>query len=483
MSHLVDRVKVVSFTPPKFKDQRVLIVESAPLKMSESSVKLASMLSKHIVVPKPGNVYLKIRTLREKVLDARSLASAIYPVLTYAVPYFIEEYEPSWLGLASVIDVRKAEPSIVSAGITLRKGTRITSRRPCIAVLVFISRGFDESPSKLLRDHYRLVWNFLAAVLHTKLGQSVEALKLYIPRPKYVVLSTIAYSAQENFIEVRVPEAHTTLKIRVPLRRPQWTLNDVPRPLREDLEVAIINPIRGRVSYAPRGMLIVGPPGVGKTVTAEAIASSLGLNIAELRPSIYRSMWYGMTEKALDRVLRTLFKRRNIVVLIDDADFLVGRHISMHETHVSEISIFLQYLQQPKRPLVVLTTNNPDLIDAALVRPGRIDVVLFMGYPDREMRRQIILKCAQRYGLSIKEDLIDFIVRLTRWFTSAEIDALLRLAASKSGNSLSEESIVWARSKFQINEGTRRAVQEQLLWYSQRFQGIVLSYIPRESEI
>lgn len=485
MSHLVNQAKIVSFTPPKFREYRVYIVETTPLKINRSSLKLSAIISKYVAHRRPGNVYLKVTTMSEELIDSKTVAPVLYPLLTYTIPYFIEEevYGSNWIGLASVVDLRKSEPNIVGAGLVLKKRVRIVSRKPCIAVLIFLSNDASPDPDKLLQNHYRLVWNFLAAVLYPKLNQSVEALKLYIPQPRYVVLSAIVHRSQENFIEVRVPEAHASIKVRIPLRRPQWSLDDVPEPLRHDLEIAIVNPIKNRVSYAPRGMLIIGPPGVGKTVTAEAVASSLKLNIAELRPSIYRSMWYGMTEKALDRVLRTLFKRKNIVVLIDDADFLVGRHVSIHETHVSEISIFLQYLQQPRRPLVILTTNSPDLIDTALIRPGRIDVVIFMGYPDREMRRKVVIRCAQRYGLILKPDLVDFLVKITRWFTNAEIDALLRLAASKGGNELNEDSILWARAKFQINEGSRRALQEQLLWYSQRFQGIVLSYVPKESDI
>ncbi len=482
MSHLIDRAKVVIVTPPKYRDLRSYIVEAVPSKLTMPALKLAHMVSKRIVAPRSSSVALKINVGKDSVLSSRSLASFVYPVSTFAIPYFIEEYEPTWLGISALIDATKEEPVICSATLIVRKGIRVL-RRPCISVIAVLSKEEPRDFAKRFMEYHKIVWTFLSTVLHQKLGVDPAILRSFTPRPRYAVLCTITKALGNRFIEVRIPEAHTSVKIRLPIRDPQWSFNDIPAKLKEDLETAVIKPLKMRVSYAPRGILIVGPPGVGKSVTAEAIASALSLRIVELRPSIYRSMWYGMTEKALDRILRALMDRRDVLVLIDDADFLMGRHISIHETHVSEISILLRYLQQPKRPFVAMTTNSPDLIDPALIRPGRIDVVLFMGYPDREMRRQVVLKCLHRYGIEASEDTVNFVVNITRWFTNAEIDALIRLAASRGGNKLTEDSVLWARSKFQINEGLRRTIQENLLWYSQKFQGIVLSYVPRESEI
>jgi len=479
LSHLTNHAKIVTLIPPKNRELRAFIVETAPLKLTAQALKLSHIVSKRIVYPRPSSVALKVRIPRETQLSPESFASSLYPLMTFAIPYFIEEYEPGWMGVAAFIDAASGEPSIVSAGVVVRRGTR-NLRRPCI--LVTIVAGGNADP-KAFRDYHRLVWNFLATLLSQRLGLDPATVRLNAPKPRYTVMCSLVKAERDQYIEVRIPEAHTTIKIKLPVRDPQWTFEDIPPKLREDLEVAIVKPLRARAAYAPRGLLIIGPPGVGKSVTAEAIGAALGLKLVELRPSLYRSMWYGMTEKALDRILRTLIGRRDLMILIDDADFLMGRHISIHETHVSEISILLQYLQQPHRPFIAMTTNSPDLIDPALIRPGRIDVVMFMGYPDREMRRQVVLKCLKRYRIEASEDIIDFIVRNTRWFTNAEIDALIRLAASKGGNKLSEEAVLWARTKFQINEGTRRSIQENLLWYSQRFQGIVLSYVPKEHEI
>ncbi len=483
MSHLVNYAKVVTLTPPKYKDLKAYVIEALPSSFTHYSLKLSYLVSKHIVVPKPSNVFVKLRIKNEEVLNSRFLSSSVYPLATYAIPYFIEEYEPSWIGLAAFVDALGTEPQICSACLVVRKGIKLITRRPCILTLMILAKEDRLDPNAVYRDYLKLIWNFITTVLSQKLGTRIELLRSATPRARYIVMYSLTKANQETALEIRIPEAHTSIKLRIPIRAPQWSFSDIPPKLRSDLEVAVVKPLKVGAAYAPRGILIVGPPGVGKSVTAEAIASSLGLRIVELRPSIYRSMWYGMTEKALDKILRALSGKKDLLILIDDADFLMGRHISIHETHVSEISILLQYLQQPRRPFVAMTTNSPDLIDPALIRPGRIDVVLFMGYPDREMRKQVIMRCLKRYGVQASEDVVNFLVNITRWFTNAEIDALIRLAASKGSGKLDEESILWARSKFQINESMRRSIQENLIWYSQKFQGIVLSYVPKESEI
>jgi len=478
LSHLTGTVNVLSITPLKYRDYKSHIIETIPTFPSYHSMRLASSISKHLFNPRESNVLIRIRIPRQ--IDAKNLAHYVYTIAMESMPYFLSYYEPNWVGIAATIDWSNEEPVILSAMLCFRKGSKSFQKKYSATVIAVLDPKNRASIARFGELH-RLVWRFITSALDTKTRQEIPITK--VPRPLYGILAKIAPEIEERVIEVRVSEAHSSFRIRIPIRSPEWEFNAIPPKLREDLETAIIKPIRSKAPYAPRGMLIAGPPGVGKTVAAEAVAHSLGLKIVEIRPSLYRSMWYGMTEKGLEKLLKAITKRKNIVMLIDDADFLVGRHTHVHETHISEISIFLQYLQQRERPFTIMTTNAPELIDPALIRPGRIDVVLFMGYPDREMRRLVIENCLKRYRIECDSETIDFLVNITRWFTNAEIDALIRLAASKGSNRLDEQSILWARKKFNINEGVRKSLQEQLLWYAQRFQGIVLTYIPKENEI
>jgi len=273
-------------------------------------------------------------------------------------------------------------------------------------------------------------------------------------------------------------------ELKIPVKTPQWSIDDLPRQIVEDIKITIVEPAKKGLPFAAKGAFIIGPPGVGKTVMAEALASALGLKLVELRPSTYRSMWYGATEKTLNVIFQQLIKRRKKVILvIDDAEFLMARGFSFHEAHITEVSTVLYHLQRDDRPFTVLTANYPELIDPALIRPGRIDVVIILGYPDKEMRRKAILRHLKNYRISYDEEVLNRLVEVTRWFSLAEINAIVRLAAGKGRGRISEAEVEWAKKKFNIDISYRRSMQDHLRWWAKKMQGIIIPYIPTEEVI
>ncbi len=289
---------------------------------------------------------------------------------------------------------------------------------------------------------------------------------------------------EQDVIKIRMREDYgKPVTLRIPVVRPLWSVDDLPPRLREDVQTLIIEPLKSSARYAPRGLIIVGPPGVGKSVTAEALAHAVGKSIVRISPSTYRSMWYGMTEKTLHKIFTAVKKRHDVVILVDDADFLVQRLQAIHEAYIAEVNVWLNILQDPSRPFTVMTTNVPDLLDPALIRPGRLDIAMLMGYPDFEMRMRIASRAAKRYSVNVNNSMLGEIARMTRWFTAAEIDALVRMAASKGKGKIDTLSLEWARRRFSINESERRFVQENLRYYTKKIPGLVISYVPRESEI
>ncbi len=296
----------------------------------------------------------------------------------------------------------------------------------------------------------------------------------------------ILYVATEHEDSIRIKlreEYGRPVVIRVPLERPCWNLDDMPTRVREEIEVLVVDPIKSGAKYAPRGIAIVGPPGVGKSVAAEAIANALGKYIARITPSTYRSMWYGMTERLLHKLFYAIKKRRDTVVVVDDADFLVQRIQAIHEAYIAEVNVWLNILQDPSKPITIMTTNVPNLMDYAILRPGRIDIVIIMGYPDRAMRIKIVKRAAKRYGITISDDLAEEIADITRWFSAAELDALVRMSASKGRGKIDREVVWWARRRFNVAEFERRHVQENLRSYASKLPGLSILYVPKESEI
>lgn len=478
MSHHIESVKFYSFTPMKMLNQKVYMVESRPSAPNIRALSLLSKIAKYFRFPLETNIKLKVRSSQIHKLNPENLSYLVYLLSDTVLPLYLNRYDSQSQALVAFIELMDNGNIIYSVALITKKDSKNIIRKPTLFIPIVRSTN---KPVDIVQINslYKMSWLYLAQVL--KIYKNIDASS---PPPRtYTILITFEGKTEDKYIEVSIPELHEPIKIKIPIKPPIWSLDDLPPRIREDVDTIIIKPVMSDASYAPRGILITGPPGVGKSVTAEVIASALKLKIIELRPSMYRSMWYGLTEKILEGILKSVKSRKGSLVLLDDADFLVGRHVSLHETHVSEITILLRYLQDPVRPLTILTTNAPELLDHALVRPGRIDVVIIMGYPDKEFRKQIAIKSAKRYGISLAQNLLDTIANTTRWFSNAEIDAFIRLAASKGEGKLSEESIMWARQRFNINEQLRASVQNQLRWFGEQFQGITIKYVPNESEI
>ncbi|MEM2005626.1 MAG: ATP-binding protein [Zestosphaera sp.] len=461
-----------------YRDVKNLFVAYAPYRESYVSYRLLATLSKHYnYLENIDNLdfayYLKIRS-RVPVRDG-DISFSLIPLSLNVFSKIVSRRK--FYGILGLVlgGFRRAE--MLSASITTAEGKDLEGLRP---VIILVSP--DEDDEKIKSRISEVVTGFWVRLVDDLRKQRVDITPYEILPP----LSVISLrSVEHNELRVIVSDGNEYRDIRIPIRKPSWTMSDLPQKLIDEINVVLVNPIFKELPFSVRGAFITGPPGVGKTVMAEALASALNLNVIELRPQSYRSMWYGATEKALNAIFQQIFKQRGKVALvIDDAEFISSRKYTIHEAHISEISTILYHLQRPERPFTILTANNPDLIDPALLRPGRIDIAIILGYPDKEMRRKAILNNARRYSIKFTDDAIpDRIVELSKWFSLAELDALLRLSASKGEGTVSSNEVEWAKKRFTISVDERKSIQEYLRWWARKFQGIVISYLPMDSEI
>lgn len=423
-------------------------------------------------------LFLKIRS-RGNVTE-RELTHALIPLSINVFSKVVSKKE--YLGILGLVIKGFKKPKLLSASITVNKNSEVEGLRP---VMIVLNPDVEEGLMKKMS--YRVsvnLWNSIKKDLMIPGFKHYDVAYLSVASP--IVLASLNTKGSElNELRVVVSDGSEYRDIRIPVKKPSWKLEDLPPKLIEDIKAALINPIAKGLPFSAKGAFITGPPGVGKTVMAEALASALKLNIVELRPQNYRSMWYGATEKALNAVFQQIIKRRNEVALvIDDAEFISSRKYTIHEAHISEISTILYHLQRTDRPFTILTANNPDLIDPAVLRPGRIDVAVVLGYPDKDMRRKAILTNIKNYSIKLAgDDVLEELVKVTRWYSLAEVDAFLRLAAGKGNGSIGYEEIQWAKKKFNVSPEERRTTQEYLTWWSRKIQGIVLTYTPSENEI
>lgn len=384
---------------------------------------------------------------------------------------------------------RSLDPgSLISCSLTFSRTTPPGSHTRS-ASLVIIGDGVSSTQKALksLRTLVREAQRSLELAVATYRREYIEIVRnAGAGGLKPIALITIqsrVVSTEE--IRAVVSDGNEYREVKISVRNPEWSLNDLPPKVMDELKLIVIDPFKSGLPFATKGTFITGPPGVGKSVMAEAIANALGLRVVELKPFTYRSMWYGATEKMLNSIMNQVYRRRKeVAIVIDDAEFLSSRKYTIHEAHLSELSTILYHLQRVDRPFTILTANNPDLIDPALLRPGRIDVTIVVGYPDKEMRRKAVLRNVSRYKIkTLNDGVIDYIVGATSWYSLAELDALVRLAASKGSGAIGIEEVDWARKRIVVSPSERRSIQDYLRWWSYKVQGITVTYIPSESEI
>uniref|UniRef100_W5KPH2 Nuclear VCP like n=1 Tax=Astyanax mexicanus TaxID=7994 RepID=W5KPH2_ASTMX len=226
---------------------------------------------------------------------------------------------------------------------------------------------------------------------------------------------------------------------------PDVTWDDIGalQDIREELTMAILAPVRSPEQFkalglsAPAGVLLAGPPGCGKTLLAKAVANESGLNFISVKGPELLNMYVGESERAVRQVFQRGRNSAPCVIFFDEIDALCPRR-SGHESGasvrvVNQLLTEMDGLETRRQVFIMAATNRPDIIDPAVLRPGRLDKTLYVGLPPPADRHAILLTITKG-GMKprLESDVsLEAIASDERCdcFTGADLSALVREAS------------------------------------------------------
>jgi len=324
---------------------------------------------------------------------------------------------------------------------------RVPDREGRKEILMIHTRGMPLAPDVNLDELAALTHGFVGSDLAALAREAaMNTLRRVLPKinldakeiPKEILDELVV--RKEDFEtalkEVR-PSALREIMIEIPTVT--WDeiggLEEVKQLLREAVELPLSNPeaFRRLGIRAPKGILLYGPPGTGKTLLAKAVANESQANFITAKGSDLLSKWYGESEQRIAEVFRRARQVAPAVIFLDELDALAPRRgTAIGEPHVTERIVNqmlaeLDGLEELKGVVVVGATNRPDIIDPALLRPGRFDELIYVPLPDEKARLAIFKVHTKDMALASDVDLAE-LARRTEGYSGADIAEVCRKA-------------------------------------------------------
>ncbi len=215
-------------------------------------------------------------------------------------------------------------------------------------------------------------------------------------------------------------------------------LDKVKRELRESIEWPIKYPESfERMGIRPsKGILLYGPPGTGKTLLAKAVAKESEANFIQVKGPSLLSMWVGKSEEGMRKIFERARQVAPCIVFFDELDSLAGKRgvevgTKVTERVLNQLLAEMDGLEDLNNILVIAATNRPDMLDPALLRPGRFDRILLVNAPEEEGRLKILEIHTKNMPLGKNVNVKD-LAKKTIGCTGADLEALVREAAMLS---------------------------------------------------
>ena len=253
-------------------------------------------------------------------------------------------------------------------------------------------------------------------------------------------------------------------------------LDDVKREVVEAVEWPLLYPEKFRkFGIKPlRGILLYGPPGTGKTLIAKAVANESQANFITVKGSELLSKWLGESEKAVRKIFRKARQVAPCIIFFDEIDAIaqmrgIDEGSRAVERVVNQLLTEIDGLEELEGVLVVGATNRPDILDPALLRPGRFDRLVFVRPPDKRSRLAIFR--IHTRGMALAEDVdLDELADLTEGYVGADIEAVCREAVMLAFRENIDVEKIEMRHFMDALKKIRASTDESMLSFYGRFE-------------
>ena len=326
---------------------------------------------------------------------------------------------------------------------------------------------------------------------------ALNALRKYLPKIDWQndtidpeILESM-YVTHQDFMQAFreiIPSGFREVYVEIPEVR--WSdvggLEEAKQELREAVEWPLKYPdsFRRLGIEPPKGILLYGPPGVGKTLLAKAVATESGANFISVRGPEILSKWVGESERAIREIFRKARIYAPTVILFDEIDSIVPLRGSMDEGTrvteriVSQLLTEIDGIEKLNNVVVIGATNRPDLIDPALLRPGRFDKIIYVPPPNYKSRLEILKVHTRRMPLAEDVDL-EYIARSTENYTGADLAAMVREAALYTLREDLSSSRVYMRHFLQAMSKIRPTLSDDMIRFYESWRERFKQRLPK----
>ena len=339
-----------------------------------------------------------------------------------------------------------------------------------LEVLLIHSRGMplttEGEGTVNLQNLAKITHGFVGADLNALCREAaMKALRRYLPKidleaeeiPQDVLEKLEVYNSDflEALKEIQ-PSAVREVFIEVP--DVKWSdiggLDTAKQELKEVVEWPLKNPesFRRLGITPPKGVLVFGPPGCGKTLLARAVATESEANFISVKGPELISKWVGESEKAIREVFRKARTAAPAIIFFDEIDALAptrgaggdGPGAVHNQRVISQLLTEMDGLESMKDIVVIAATNRPELIDKALLRTGRFDRFVYVDAPDAASRKAIFeIYTVEMPIVDEVKVKIDKLVEMTEHYTGGDIEAICREAGMRAMRKTQKEDFSW----------------------------------------